>query len=122
MSENKNIAALYPFLHGKKQDPVAMNTALVESVRQKAASHHDMIEAFFAKHSQAVVAAAGAIADVYRRNGRMYCMGNGGSSCDAAHFAVEFLHPVTTGRPALTAIDLSADRTMLTAVANDVGY
>ena len=49
-------------------------------------------------------------------------MGNGGSSCDAAHLAVEFLHPVTAGRPALTAVDLTADRTMLTAVANDVGY
>ena len=30
--------------------------------------------------------------------GRMFAMGNGGSSCDAAHFAVEFLHPVTAGR------------------------
>ena len=49
-------------------------------------------------------------------------MGNGGSSCDAAHVAVEFQHPVTAGRPALTAIDLSADRTMLTAVANDIGF
>ena len=35
--------------------------------------------------------------------------------------AVEFLHPVTAGRVALTAIDLTADRTMMSAVANDVG-
>ena len=49
-------------------------------------------------------------------------MGNGGSSCDAAHVAVEFLHPITAGRPALTAIDLSCDTTMMTAVANDVGF
>ena len=38
--------------------------------------------------------------------GRLFTMGNGGSSCDAAHVAVEFLHPVTAGRPALTAINL----------------
>ena len=64
----------------------------------------------------------GTISDVYRRNGRLFSMGNGGSSCDAAHVAVEFLHPITAGRPALTAVDLSCDRTMITAVGNDVGF
>jgi D-sedoheptulose 7-phosphate isomerase len=49
-------------------------------------------------------------------------MGNGGSSCDAAHIAVEFLHPITAGRPALSAMNLDADIAMLTAVANDVGF
>lgn len=122
MTDDPNVKRLYPFLHGEKQEPQAMNAALVESVRQKSAHHHDVIDAFFARNGQAVVDAAGAIADVYRRDGRLYTMGNGGSSCDAAHVAVEFLHPVTAGRPALTAVDLSADRTMLTAVANDVGY
>ena len=68
------------------------------------------------------MAAAGTIADVYRNNGRLLCMGNGGSSCDAGHIAVEFLHPVTAGRPALPAIDLTADRAMMTAVGNDVGF
>jgi D-sedoheptulose 7-phosphate isomerase len=52
----------------------------------------------------------------------MLSMGNGGSSCDAAHFAVEFQHPITTGRPALTAVNLVADAAMLTAVGNDVGF
>ncbi len=123
MSDNKDkLAGLYPFLHGKTQEPAALNKALMESVTQKAANHHEVIDAFFAAHSQAVVDTAGAIADVYRRNGRLFCMGNGGSSCDASHIAVEFLHPVTAGRPALTAIDLTADRTMLTAVANDIGF
>ena len=123
MPDNKEkLEGLYPFLHGKKQDPAALNKALVESVRQKAANHHDVIDDFFAKNGQAVVDVAGAIADVYRRNGRMFSIGNGGSSCDSSHFAVEFLHPVTAGRPALTAIDLTCDTTMMTAVANDVGF
>jgi D-sedoheptulose 7-phosphate isomerase len=122
MSREAQLEGLYPFLHGKKQDPEAMNSALVESVRQKASHHHEVIDAFFAKNGQAVVDAAGALAAVYRRDGRLYSMGNGGSSCDASHVAVEFLHPVTAGRPALTAVDLTADRTMITAVANDVGF
>jgi D-sedoheptulose 7-phosphate isomerase len=52
----------------------------------------------------------------------MFAMGNGGSSCDAAHFAVEFLHPITAGRPALAAINLTTDVAMLTAVGNDVSF
>ena len=122
LAENPKLKELYPFLHGRKQDPSAMNSALLESVTQKAANHHDVIDAFFARNAQQVVDAAGAIADVYRRNGRLFSMGNGGSSCDAAHVAVEFLHPITAGRMALTAIDLTADRTMMSAVANDVGF
>ncbi|MDZ4811394.1 MAG: SIS domain-containing protein [Pseudomonadota bacterium] len=122
-AENKEVLSkLYPFLHDRKQDPELMNKALLESVRQKVASHQEVIAQFCAQHAQAIVSTAGAIAQVYRTGGRLYTMGNGGSSCDAAHVAVEFLHPVTAGRPALTAVDLTADRTMLTAVANDVGY
>jgi D-sedoheptulose 7-phosphate isomerase len=69
-----------------------------------------------------VVDAARALASIYRQGGRLFCIGNGGSSCDAAHIAVEFMHPVTTGRPALAATNLVADNAMLTAVGNDVGF
>lgn len=116
------LESLYPFLHGKKQEPVSQNAALVESVRQKAVHHIEAFESFFAKNGQAVVEAAKTIAEVYRSDGRLFTMGNGGSSCDASHVAVEFLHPITAGRPALTAIDLTNDRTMMTAVGNDVGF
>ena len=70
----------------------------------------------------ALVAAARALAEVFRGGGRLFTMGNGGSSCDAAHIAVEFLHPVTAGRPALPAINLAADVAMLSAIGNDLGF
>jgi len=114
--------ALYPFLHGTRQDPASMHAALLDSVRQKASDSVMTKQAFFAAHAPDVVAVAEAIAGVYRRNGRMFSMGNGGSSCDASHFAVEFLHPVTAGRPALTAVNLTADMAMVTAVGNDIGF
>ncbi len=69
-----------------------------------------------------LIAAAHALAEVYRRGGRMFSMGNGGSSCDASHVAVEFVHPITAGRPALAAINLVADLAMISAVGNDVGF
>jgi len=122
MSENEALQGLYPFLHGGKQDAAKLRLALLESVRQKALDSVEVKRRFFAEHGTDVIGAAEAIAGVYRSGGRMFSMGNGGSSCDSAHFAVEFLHPVTAGRPALTAVNLASDIAMVTAVGNDVGF
>jgi D-sedoheptulose 7-phosphate isomerase len=122
MSGDQPLTELYPFLHGGHQDAAALREALLESIRHKAEDSVATKQRFFAEHGAAVVAVAEEIAGVYRRNGRMFSMGNGGSSCDASHFAVEFLHPVTAGRPALTAVNLACDMAMVTAVGNDVGF
>jgi D-sedoheptulose 7-phosphate isomerase len=116
------LAGLYPFLAGERQDPEQLDRALLESVRQKAAESLIAKDRFFTEFGAQVVAAAHAIAKVYRDGGRLYTMGNGGSSCDAAHIAVEFQHPITAGRPALPAINLADNVAMLTAVGNDVGF
>jgi D-sedoheptulose 7-phosphate isomerase len=116
------LRALYPFLHGGTQDAAKLTAALLGSIADTARESRETSAAFFAASGPALLAAARGVADVYRRGGRLFCMGNGGSSCDAAHVAVEFSHPVTTGRPALTAINLTADVAMLSAVANDVGF
>lgn len=120
--DDPRLVGLYPFLSGRRQDAGQLRTALLESVRQKAQESLEAKRRFFAENGEAIVRVAEAIAEVYRRNGRLLTMGNGGSSCDAAHIAVEFLHPITAGRPALTAINLAADTAMMTAVGNDVGY
>jgi D-sedoheptulose 7-phosphate isomerase len=120
--DSRYLRELYPFLHGDKQDVHGMDVALLDSIEQKAAHSIEVKRQFFAENGPALVAAARAIASVYQRGGRMLTIGNGGSSCDAAHFAVEFLHPITAGRPALPAINLVADDAMLTAVGNDVGF
>ncbi len=116
------IGNLYPFLAGERRDDAQLAQALLESVRHKVADSVTAKQNFFDAHAAQVVTVAQAIAAVYRRGGRLYTMGNGGSSCDAAHIAVEFQHPVTAGRPALPAIDLANDVAMLTAVGNDVGF
>lgn len=122
MSQEEALQGLYPFLHGAKQDPGKMRQALLDSIEQKARDSVEGKRRFFAENGAAVVAIAEAIAGVYRKGGRLFSMGNGGSSCDSAHFAVEFLHPVTAGRPALTAVNLACDMAMVTAVGNDVGF
>lgn len=122
MSNESVLQTLYPFLHGKPQDADKLAVALLHSVAEKAADSRAANARFFAEQGEALIATARAIAQVYRGGGRLFAMGNGGSSCDAAHIAVEFTHPVTAGRPALAAINLVADVAMLTAVGNDVGF
>jgi D-sedoheptulose 7-phosphate isomerase len=120
--ENPALAGLYPFLAAQPHDSDRMARALLESVRQKAAESTAVKQRFFGECAAQVVAVATAIARTYARGGRLYTMGNGGSSCDSAHLAVEFQHPVTAGRPALPAQNLADNSAMLTAVGNDVGF
>jgi D-sedoheptulose 7-phosphate isomerase len=116
------LAGLYPFLSGERPDAALFERALLESVQLKANDSVEVKKRFFAENATGVLEAARALAGVYRRGGRLYTMGNGGSSCDAAHIAVEFQHPVTAGRPALPASSLAGDVAFLTAVGNDVGF
>ena len=122
MSNQKTLASLYPFLQPSSKDSAQVKSGLLESVRMKSQDSTQVIQTFFDAQAEKVVAAARAVADIYQHEGRLFTMGNGGSSCDAAHIAVEFLHPVTTGRPALPAVNLAADQAMMTAVGNDVGF
>ena len=121
MSGDERLESLYPFLHQRGKDPERETAALLESVRQKAAHSVTVKQAFFAAHAEALLDAARTLADCYRRGGKLLSMGNGGSSCDASHVAVEFQHPVTAGRPSLPAFNLVNDIAFVSAVANDVG-
>jgi D-sedoheptulose 7-phosphate isomerase len=122
VSNASELDDLYPFLHGKQHDPEALDAALLYSVEEKARDSRKTNTRFFGEQAGVLVAAAKALAEVYRQGGRLFSMGNGGSSCDASHVAVEFVHPITTGRPALAAINLVADLAMISAVGNDVGF
>jgi D-sedoheptulose 7-phosphate isomerase len=122
MTTSGDLKALYPFLHGRQRDPAKLDAALLASIEEKAADSRAANARFFEDQAPVLVAAAKALAGVYRGGGRLFAMGNGGSSCDAAHIAVEFAHPVTAGRPALAAVSLVADLAMISAVGNDVGF
>lgn len=118
---HKTLRQLYPHLGGADNNgPTQVD--LVESISRKSADSAETQQRFLKDNAETLIKAAAALAESYRRGGKLLCMGNGGSSCDAAHLAVEFNHPVTTGRRALPAINLAADVAMLSAVSNDVGF
>jgi D-sedoheptulose 7-phosphate isomerase len=48
--------------------------------------------------------------------------GNGGSAADAQHLVAEFVSRLIKNRPALRAVALTTDSSILTAVGNDYGY
>lgn len=116
------LQALYPFLHAVPLDKDKLNRALLDAVQAKANDSVEAKRAFFTANGAGVVAMAHALAGVWRRGGRLFTAGNGGSSCDAAHIAVEFNHPITAGRPALAAVNLTADVATLSAIGNDIGF
>lgn len=57
-----------------------------------------------------------------RGGGRVLIAGNGGSAAQAEHFAAELVGRFLCERAPFAAIALSADTSIVTAVANDYGY
>ncbi len=57
----------------------------------------------------------------FMRGGRLMSCGNGGSMCDAMHFAEEWTGRFRQNRAALPALAFS-DPSQLTCIANDFGY
>jgi D-sedoheptulose 7-phosphate isomerase len=53
---------------------------------------------------------------------KLLVAGNGGSAADAQHLVAEFVVRLSANRPALRAIALTTDSSILTACANDFGF
>ena len=62
------------------------------------------------------------LADALSKGNKLLVMGNGGSAADAQHFAAEIVGRFKLERPALPAIALSTDTSILTAIGNDYGF
>jgi D-sedoheptulose 7-phosphate isomerase len=58
----------------------------------------------------------------FRANNKLLLCGNGGSAADAQHWAAEFVSRFHFDRPALPAVALTTDTSILTAIGNDYGY
>jgi D-sedoheptulose 7-phosphate isomerase len=69
-----------------------------------------------------LIAQAELIAEGLGNGGKLLIAGNGGSAADAQHLAAEFVSRLTIDRPALCAIALTTDTSILTAIGNDYGY
>ncbi|MGV3003037.1 D-sedoheptulose 7-phosphate isomerase [Vibrio sp.] len=73
------------------------------------------------KNLQDIEAAAKLIADSFKQGGKVLSCGNGGSHCDAMHFAEELTGRYRENRPGYPGIAIS-DPSHLSCVSNDFGY
>jgi D-sedoheptulose 7-phosphate isomerase len=71
---------------------------------------------------EAVVRAAELTAAAMKAGRKLMVCGNGGSAADAQHLVAEFVSRLTVDRPALRAIALTTDTSILTAIGNDYSY
>jgi len=84
--------------------------SVVEAVAADAAIHATLAEA------------AARTAEAMKNGRKLLVAGNGGSAADAQHTVAEFVSRLCVDRPALRAIALTTDSSILTAIGNDYGY
>ncbi|HEX8713265.1 MAG TPA: D-sedoheptulose 7-phosphate isomerase [Terracidiphilus sp.] len=65
---------------------------------------------------------AEATAEALRAGRKLMVAGNGGSAADAQHLVAEFVNYLVQDRPAMRAIALTTDTSILTAVGNDSSF
>ena len=70
---------------------------------------------------KAIASAAVLLADSFKAGGKVLSCGNGGSHCDAMHFAEELTGRYRENRPGYPAIAIS-DVSHISCVSNDFGY
>lgn len=103
-----------------------MNQKIADGFRESARWISEMGE--FARWPQKEISSrvesmAKAIIDSFRHGGKLFIMGNGGSASQAQHMAAELVGRFgKEDRPALPALALTTDTSILTAVGNDMGF
>ena len=126
MSGDKRVAeggveSLYPFLYEAEGDTDAVLEEVRQSTAAKATEIVALRETVAERYAAELAACAEAMADSFARGGRLLAFGNGGSSTDAQDVAAMFLHPGDGARP-LSAVCLTSDVAVVTALSNDVGF
>jgi D-sedoheptulose 7-phosphate isomerase len=99
-------------------DPTAalIREKLLEGLGVMEAVTHD------AALHQTLTAAAEVTADALIAGHKLMVAGNGGSAADAQHVVAEFVSRLVDDRPAMRAVALTTDTSILTAVGNDYGF
>lgn len=95
---------------------------VMELVNANFVSMKSVLEEFSIEDNLAKIAAAGNLmSEALSDGGKIVSCGNGGSLCDATHFAEELTARFRKNREALAAVAIN-DPAFITCVANDFGY
>ncbi|GII95425.1 D-sedoheptulose-7-phosphate isomerase [Sinosporangium siamense] len=94
----------------------------MESAATEAFARREGAGKALAADADKVALACRDMAACFHRGGKLITFGNGQAGTDAAHIAVEFMHPVIIGKRALPAMAISNDPASITEVAAREGY
>ena len=93
------------------------------SIQQHFIEAKEVLEAFISnpENFESIEKAGQLLVDSIQSDGKIISCGNGGSLCDAMHFAEELTGRYRDNRPAIGAIAIS-DASHMACVGNDYGY
>ena len=93
------------------------------SIKQHFTEAQSVLSAFLTedKNFENIESAGKLLVESFRNEGKVLSCGNGGSLCDAMHFAEELTGRYRENRPAIGAIAI-ADASHMACVGNDYGY
>ncbi len=111
---------LYPMLSSQPQASQGVLDGLVDAPLEKIAEANRLRAVVLEQSAEEIVACAHALAERVRRGGRVLACGNGGSATGAADLVAELMAPPPPHRP-IAALCLTADVSVVTAIANDIG-
>ena len=96
---------------------------ILHSIRGALSEAQDILNRFIGnpENIATIAKTAEMMRDVFEREGRIFSCGNGGSLCDAVHFAEECTGKFRSDRKPLSAIALG-DAGHITCTANDFGF
>ncbi len=93
-----------------------------ERIERVRADHHRLVDSFLDRHGGDIDRLARVCVESLRSGGKLLFFGNGGSASDAQHLAAEFVNRYDRDRPALAALALGTDGSVLTSISNDSDF
>lgn len=95
----------------------------MQRIKQNFIEAQDILDEFIAneKNWEAIENAGNLMVEAIKNGKKIISCGNGGSMCDAMHFAEELTGRFRENRPAMPAISIS-DASHISCTANDYGY
>jgi D-sedoheptulose 7-phosphate isomerase len=101
--------------------PVDISAESARRARQELEASAEVHRLVAEGMAEGVAAAADLVVDALRAGGKVMLFGNGGSAADAQHLAAELVGRFRVDRPALPALALTTDTSVITALVNDIG-
>ena len=77
---------------------------------------------FFSENWDNILKVFDTVVQILKKGGKLIIMGNGGSASDAQHLAAELVNRFRKNRPALPAIALTENSSIMTSISNDSDF